>query len=61
MPERLPAVAARVMEGPASLRACPMRSGRGCEASVVSKVLARMNMLSTPTASTRKGMTCNPN
>ena len=35
-----------------------MRSGSGSEASVVSRVLARMNMLSTPTASTRNGMTC---
>ena len=51
-------MAARVMEGPAELRACPMRSGRGAEASVVSNVLARMNMLSTPTANTRNGITC---
>lgn len=51
-------MAARVMDGPAELSAWPMRSGSGWEASVVSRVLARINILSTPTASTRNGMTC---
>jgi hypothetical protein len=54
----VPALAARVMEGPAAASVHATLSGIGRLASVRSISFTRINTLSTPTASTRKGMTC---